>query len=212
MIKKQDVIKIIVNCAKLYKKNLENKNYLFVFKNNSEDEIQYFESLFLPRNFQHLTGIKINKNYIQSSIHFYKICLNNKLNPKHIEITGTVDLKLKVLPMLMELHKNVNMMGSYCGNNINLKTDKLAGNVRGCIGFIKDKTNKKYYVPNTVLKEDIRNIIKRPYSRVIAIYSKNYNEDKYKQLLFLSKNININTSDFPDDIQIKLDDNIIKSF
>ena len=36
-------------------------------------------------------------------------------------------------------------------------TEKAAGNVCGCIGFVQDK-NTKLNVPNTLLKKDIRDV------------------------------------------------------
>jgi len=52
-----DIIKIITDCAILYKKNLCNKNFLFATKENA------FEVLFNASNYMHLTGVKRSGNY-----------------------------------------------------------------------------------------------------------------------------------------------------
>jgi len=41
-----------------------------------------------------------------------------------------------------------------------LFTEKVAGNVRGCIGFIQDR-HTRLNVPNTLLKKDIRDITQK---------------------------------------------------
>lgn len=53
---KDDALKIIVNCAKLYKENLENKSILFISR-VSKDKINIIECNFIKSNFMHLTGI-----------------------------------------------------------------------------------------------------------------------------------------------------------
>ena len=45
---------------------------------------------------------------------------------------------------------------------------KAAGNVCGCIGFVKDK-NTRLNVPNTLLKKDIRDVIAQPAYKVFAV-------------------------------------------
>ncbi|MDR2570757.1 MAG: hypothetical protein LBD23_10755 [Oscillospiraceae bacterium] len=52
---KDEILRIVVDCALLYEKNLAYKSVLFVtdsIENNSG-----FEALFMPQNFKHLTGV-----------------------------------------------------------------------------------------------------------------------------------------------------------
>ncbi len=50
------------------------------------------------------------------------------------------------------------MVGDFNGCNPKLYTEKLAGGVKACLGFIK--TYRAEYVPNTVLNTDIRTVTK----------------------------------------------------
>ena len=55
---KSEIIKRLSNGAKTYKENLLNKNILFIFENKEEKNLNFIETIFLPSNFLHLTGIK----------------------------------------------------------------------------------------------------------------------------------------------------------
>ena len=54
---RKEALRIIIATAKEYAKMVEGLNYLFIYRNRSNNEIEFFESVFLPRNYQHLTGI-----------------------------------------------------------------------------------------------------------------------------------------------------------
>lgn len=51
---------------------------------------------------------------------------------------GTTTLKLQVLPFVLAKNLNANSFGNFGGNSIRLYTEKLAGGVKGRIGFVKD--------------------------------------------------------------------------
>ena len=53
---KEAASKKIYECAHIYKKNLLGNNVLFLTLND-KNECNHFESIFLARNFKHLTGI-----------------------------------------------------------------------------------------------------------------------------------------------------------
>lgn len=55
---KKEALRIIIATAKEYAKMLEGLNYLFIYRNRTSNEIEHFESVFLPRNYQHLTGVE----------------------------------------------------------------------------------------------------------------------------------------------------------
>ncbi len=48
----------------------------------------------------------------------------------------------------MEIKRNVTMIGDFTDRGPKLFTEKAAGNVCGCIGFVKDR-NTRLNVPNT---------------------------------------------------------------
>ena len=115
----------------------------------------------------------------------------------------TTDLKLQVLPQLMEIDKMANMIGDFSEHNIFLQTEKIAGNVNACMGFVKDE-KKKLYLPNTALNKDIRDITKER-SKIIAILKKDVNENLYKNITYLKKNYRIENLLENDDINKRID-------
>lgn len=70
---KTDALKIIIDAAKYYHGNLENQRFLFIYQKNKS--ISYIETIFISRNFLHLTGVKILNKNIKSSLMFYSLCL-----------------------------------------------------------------------------------------------------------------------------------------
>lgn len=189
-INKEEALKIILKCCKLYHCNLENKNVMFIVQDKRKD-IHHIEMLFLASNFLHLTGINIINKNIKSSTDFYNLCLKNQITVSDFKISsnGTTSIKLQILPQIIQIQKTCKMIGDYNNTKLYLSTQKLVGNVNICMGFIK-KGN--YYIPNTALKEDIRNITTEQ-SKVIAIMVKNTKDIKYKEITYLNKNIAIKT-------------------
>ena len=69
----KEAVKIIIATAKDYNRLLENKNFIFIYRNRLNNQIEYFETVFLPRHFQHLCGV----DYINS---------DNELSHKEIKL------------------------------------------------------------------------------------------------------------------------------
>ena len=183
---KEEALKIILNCSKMYHENLENKNILYIMQDKLE-KISYLETVFLSRNFLHLTGVKISNKKIKSSSEFYDLCLKNQLSISDFEFNsnGTTAKKLNILQNIMQIHKISKMVGEYNGLKKYLYTEKLIGTVNYCIGCI-NKNN--YYIPNTVLKEDIRDIIHNQY-KVMFILRKEIKDKKYKEITYKNNKI-----------------------
>ena len=198
---KAEALKTLVTCAKLYRSNLCNQNLIFIFSDTNH-LIRYFESVFLANNFLHLTGVKLTNNNMDAKT-FYNACLNNRLGLKDFNLSadGVSDLKLSILPYLMQIHKNARMAGDYTNDNIKLRTEKLVGNTRGCIGFVSGCND--YYIPNTLLKEDIRDKIKHP-MRVLATYSKYIHAPFYSQNYYIAKNFMLETLYAYDNLKDKI--------
>ncbi len=76
-INKEEALKVILKCCKLYHCNLENKNVMFIVQDKRKD-IHYIETVFLPSNFLHLTGI----NIINKNIEIEYILENEQINKK----------------------------------------------------------------------------------------------------------------------------------
>ena len=185
--KKNEAAQIITSCAKLYNENLENKNFLFVF--NDKNNIQYLETVFLPRNYKHLTGVESSPKKIQSS-NFYNLCLSGRLSPDDFELhkNGTTEMKLSVLPQVMNIHKNAKMIGDFNSIKFELVTEKIIGTITACVGFVCDNN---FYVPNTVLREDTRTVVENSAKRIIAIFQKEIQEQQYSINTYLAKGISL---------------------
>ena len=82
------------------------------------------------------------------------------------------------------------MTGEYIGGGTFLYTEKLVGSIVAGMGFVLDKNLKSsFYVPNTVLNKDIRDVTVYPQKRVLAILKKKSSEAIYNELVYLAKGI-----------------------
>jgi hypothetical protein len=188
--------KIIADCAKEYHNNLENQNLLIVF--GSPDTPYYFETTFLPSNFLHLTGVKPVSD--SGSFAFYQKALSSKLNANDFTLAenGMTERKLSVLPRLTKIYTMAKMVGDYNSVRSMLYTEKLVGNTTACLGFV---FQDGFYIPNTALEEDIRNLSLKPTQRVLAIFRKPAKIDRYQEMCYLAKGIDINSIALPHDIK-----------
>lgn len=199
---KEQAIKIITDCAKKYKDELINKTLLFICADKHKHIVCY-EFSFYSWNFMHLTGVKTNvqndNDEHMPAVDFYNKCLSHKLSPDDFEFSedGTTHMKLDVLPAVLCKNLTAKMIGTYNSNKPYLYTDKIAGGVKACIGFVND-SNQDCYVPNTLLKEDIRNNV-HSYVRVIAAFRKSVSKREYNELTYRANNIEWNKVKFPEE-------------
>ena len=147
-----------------------------------------FEAAFLPRNFLHLTGARTKLG----SIEFYNMALRGRLDERGFDFMadGTTEMKLNVLPQLMNIHVSARMAGDYDNSKSLLVTDKLAGTVTAVMGFTKTSDNGAF-VPNTALNTDLRLISKKPIQRIAAIFQKMKQDEKYSTLTYIAKGLTI---------------------
>ena len=183
---KKDIIRLVVSGAEEYHLHLENRNLLFLFGN--PDTPETMEAVFHPRNFLHLTGLRLSTNRIRSSTEFYSRCLRHRLSPDDFWLPedGTAEMKLQILPGIMKIHQSAKMAGDYESTKIFLYTEKLVGNISACLGFTKEG---QYYIPNTALREDIRNVTRKPALRMLAILRKPIRESVYHEICYAAKGI-----------------------
>ncbi len=208
MHKKQAVLKVLFKAAKLYQDNLRDNNILVVYRDKPKtNKFCYFECIFEMRNFHHLTGTKISKGYDVKI--FYDKCLNKRLTIDEFELSddGTTYLKKDVLEKSMQIQHMAKMVGIYNNNKPRLMTDKLVGNINCCVGFVKRDSG--YYVPNTVLKTDIRDEIIES-KQITAIYMKTKNEEKYNRMCYLAKGISPKEVIWNKKIESKIDKENLK--
>jgi len=177
----EEAIKIIYKCAIEYKNNLSNKCVLFVTVTDSK--ATSFEALFLPQNFKHLTGAASHL----SGADFFDLAVRNRLSPNDITLAndGTTDLKLDVLPQLMNIHRTARMVGDYDFSRSLLVADKVAGTVTAALGFVQ---SKNLYLPKTALKADVRDItIQSTRRKIAAVFVKRRGDELFSHLTYIAK-------------------------
>ena len=215
---KRRATQIITKAADLYHTYLEDQKILFLYGVPSEVRkqlqgentrllsIKSYEVAFHRYNFLHLTGVHLNNSNIASAIHFYEKCLNNRLTEEDFSFAkdGSTGQKLDILENMMRVKRNVVMIGDFTDRGPKLFTEKVAGNVCGCIGFVKDR-NTKLNVPNTLLKKDIRDVTASSVQKVYAVISKSYCSKKYSVVEKLDKELDIIKHLFSDEIESILD-------
>jgi len=200
---KAEALRIIHNSAVAYKNNLLNRNVMFVALKDEATLI--FEAKFLPSNFKHLTGIITSLN----STRFFEAAYSNKLKESDISFArdGTTQKKLDVLYSLMSIHKTAKMAGDFESSHKVLLSDKVAGTTTAVMGFVKDDN---YFVPNTVIKDDVRQIIRRPTLTIAAIFIKSDKQEIYNDLSYIRKDTTVaHLVDKIHDIKCKLSNDML---
>lgn len=200
---KKEALRIIIATAKEYAKMLEGLNYLFIYRNRISNEIEHFQAVFLPRNYQHLTGVEFldtEGNLQKNSVFFYHKCLDNTLteNVFRFKEDGTTPLKLEALPKLVQFLRFSKMTALYNGIRPKLAVDRVVGTINYCLGFIKDGD---YFVPSSCLLEDVRKLGDNP-SQILAIMSKkaNLSENIYKKIRYVAKGVPLNKLKISDEL------------
>lgn len=188
--KKQEILNTIYKCLNDYDRNLKNKKIMFILEN--KDRTISYEEVFFPKSsYYHLTGVYIyNKDGKKlNSYEFYNLLKSVSITVDNYKIVckdKTTDLKLQVLPQLMRIDKMANMLGEFSNHNIFLQTEKIAGNINACMGFVKDACLNTY-IPNTTLKKDIRDITDNR-NKIVAILKKDVTENSYRNITYLKQN------------------------
>lgn len=164
---------------------------MFITENKSR-RLGVQEVFFGKSNFYHLTGVmvvdKSGKRISANS--FYDLLLRGRIDAKNvIKVNSMTDLKLQVLPQLMLIDRLANMIGDFDSSRILLQTEKIAGNTTACMGFIKEEKYGRY-VPNTVLKYDIRKAVVNR-EKIVAILKKDVKEEKYRNVTYLKKGYDV---------------------
>lgn len=185
---KKEALSIIVKCANIYQRQLLNNNVLFVCYDKQHNKYECFEAAFIAGNFCHMTGVVCRDGLHPKD--FYQKCIEHRLSIDDFEFRGdgTTEMKLSVLPEVIKIHTSSRMTGEFTHTGIQLYTEKITGGTKGCMGFVKDKN---YYAPNTVLKEDIRDITRSPQHRIVATFIKKIKDEKYDLLSYTAKKFDI---------------------
>ena len=184
---KKEALGIVFSCAPLYKKNLVDQSLLFV-TTDKHKEVHCLEVTFDTSNFLHMTGFKLRKPGINAR-HFFNLCYDKRLTESDFDFAsdGTTEMKMRVLPSLMKKNLSAKMLGDYNLYQPKLYTDKLAGSLSACMGFVRDG-GKGRFVPNTVLEGDIRTKVKHA-DRIILTYRKKRIDAQYAEIVFQAKKV-----------------------
>lgn len=190
--RKEEIVNKIYESAIKYRENLLNKNIIYIYEKNKAKELNFIETIFNDYNFLHFTGTQ----YRYNAHKFFKDCLEKKLSCNNIKVNNNsfTHLKLEVLENAMSINKSAKRIGDFNGSKVNIKIEKVIGNTHLCLGFSNlDSKNKKlrFYYPKTLLQDNLKNNIIED-NRIIAILSKSKEEKMYKEVTYLSKNINLN--------------------
>lgn len=193
---KSEAQKVLFECAELYKNNLIDYNLLFLCAGKNR-KMNALEMQFSTTGFLHLTGVKFPGKKIPARAFFDK-CINRRLSLAEFDLAldGTTELKLKILPMLFQKNLSASMIGDFSARTSLLVTEKLAGGIKGCMGFVRDE-GTGYYVPNTVLSLDIRKYIKNQ-QRVLVTLRKRKITRTYSEIAYVAKKVEWDQFEFPE--------------
>lgn len=204
---KKQAIKIITKCAQQYHLHLEGRQVAFVYR-DVNNRSAYVSVKFQSHNFLHFTGVSLNSR--MNANNFYRAALNNRLSEHDFSFKNnhTTELKLKVLDVIMNIDTKARMIGNYIGPHLELYTEKVAGTTTACLGLIQ---NKNYYIPNSVLNEDIRSIVPKPPGKIYAIFKKSIKSDFYTELTYKSPTIKITTKCLPQNLVKEIDASLLEN-
>lgn len=203
---KKEAISIISRCAKQYASDLCDKQLAFIYR-DSNNKPAFVEVVFRSNNFLHFTGVE-TRNHLKANA-FYRDAIEQRLKEANIIFRDnhTTELKLEILHSIMNIAYSARMIGNYTGPRLDLYTEKVTGTTSACLGLIK---NSHEYIPNTVLKEDIRNITPRPSGKIFAIFRKSINSKKYTELTYQSKTITITRKCLPEELLTQIEPSLLK--
>lgn len=202
---KKEAISIITKCASLYANNLCDRQLTFVYR-NADDKSTFIEVTFRANNFLHFTGIETASGIKANA--FYRNAIDRRLKESDIifKENHTTELKLQVLHSIMLIAYSARMIGDYVGAHVDLYTEKVTGTTTACLGLIKVGQT---YIPNTVLKEDIRSLIPSPPGKIFAILRKPVCQIQYTEITYQSPKYKATVKTLPPELLSKIDNHLL---
>ncbi len=197
-------ISIASNSAKDYESLLANNKFLLICRNNKSNNVDCFEIHFPRYAYQHLTGLAITENSnIKSAVVFYYACLNRKLSPEDINLKKSpfAELKLTVLPQLINFIKYSKMSVVYNNGRPLLKCDKVVGTTNFSLALKKEQS---FFIPISCLNEDVRNFGDDIY-QVLAVFCESLDTKVYKHIKSVAKGVNLKNVVIPDKYKEMID-------
>ena len=203
---KKEAISIISKCAGLYASNLCDRQLAFVYR-DAKNNSGFIEAVFQANNFMHFTGIELKSR--TKANEFYRNAIDKRLKETDIlsKSDHTTELKLQILHNIMNIAYSARMIGDYTGSHLELYTEKITGTTTACLGRIRSNGG---YIPNTILKEDIRNITSKPPGKIFAIFRKHIAESQYNEITFQSKKATITMKCIPAELNPKISSSVFE--
>ena len=173
--KKAKLLPFLFQAAQDYREVLLGRQFLFIGQKAKDGPYPVLECLFRKENFMHLTGCQIAEGL--SAKNFFDLCIRKRLGFEMFTYQPDAFLKKEVFSSVFALPYTARMMGDSGGGGNRLFTEKVAGNVCGCMGFAHD-SQLHTYAPNTVLKQDVRNMVVKPV-KILVVYEKGIGTELY---------------------------------
>lgn len=195
-------IKKLNQFATMYSENLLGFKFLFIYRDIYS--INFIEVVFSESNFKHLTGVVTS----MSSSLFFSECLSQqlKLNDFDFSRDGTTGSKFQVLDKILTIHTTARYIGDYNSQRPWIITDKLIGDYECCLGL---QLNKKFYIPNSVLKSNISKEVQLPPRKILASLRTERNAKVYSELCYQKPDILISNLDLPVALMEMLDRSLL---
>ena len=206
----KDKVKLLKDIEKskiIFDDLLLNKNYMYIYRSNTNNKIEFFEVKCMSNNFLHLTGVKTS---LKPSL-FYSAIENNKLSLNQIDYkeNGTTKLKLDIfekLPLLFNSPIQVCFQDNFF--TLKLSVDILLNrsnlNQKDIVLGLKRDKKFDFFIPASILKIEPK-VIGKDFSRVLCILEKDRKEKKYSNIKYKVKDLEV--LDILKEIDIELIDN-----
>lgn len=201
----KDINQKIIQASKVYKEHLLNRNFLIIYSHCNR--MKYYETVCLNVHYKHLTGIKTDI----PAKDFFKKCYKSIITPKDYKTAndGSTELKLQVILNAMQFESTAKNVGFFNGKSgINLFSDMVVGNYVYSLGFVKDKNAPRFYVPNTLLKKNIKEVSLNPIGEIICIIEKQVKEKQYHNIMFYRDYFEMVDTDLPSEIMELISDDV----
>lgn len=184
---KRNILKQIYKFQKLYKKKLENKEFLLIYKNLKE--IEKINLSFSKENFFHLTGLGQGKSFL-TPLRFYKRIEKNLLVVDDFEVKNFTLKKLSVSAEMVKIFSEKSKIAIYDPKNKyqkNLSIDNgmaLSIPESNAVLGIRYIENEKS-VPVSLLKQKLENIsYKDTITDIVCMFEKNIKEEQYSKIVY----------------------------
>ncbi len=178
----------IVSAARIYDKELLNRDLLVVFGDKDKPDLLRFT--FTKQNFLHLTGaVPLLKGQNVNKLFFDKAIDGNLSNKDFtFKKDGTTEIKLDILNQAMNIAHTANQVGDYNNNRPKLIANSIAGTHRWCLAFVQ--IGNEYHRPCSLLNDSVRDNVDKS-KKILAILRKKRNENKYSEITYTGKDIDI---------------------